>query len=57
MAKYFADVSKYFADVFNSDLFATCQVAKYNRFPPHLVKNFDFKVKGNIASYTNGLIC
>ena len=36
------------ADVFNSELFATCQVAKYNRFPPYLAKNFDFKVKGNI---------
>ena len=29
------------ADAFNSDLFATCQVAKYNRFPPYLAKNFN----------------
>ena len=35
------------ADVFKYDLFATCQVKKYNRFSPYLDKNFDFKVKGN----------
>ena len=36
------------ADVLNSDLFATCQVAKYNRFPPYLAKNSDFKVNRNM---------
>ena len=36
------------AYVFNSDLYATYQVAKYNRFPSYLAKNFNFKVKGNI---------
>ena len=30
------------ANVFNSDLFATFQVAKYNRFPLYLAENFDF---------------